>query len=265
MAAFRALFFYVVVGLAAIVVAPLSLLALPLPFGVRYSLTTMWNRFAIFWLAVTCGVRHRVTGMENVPTDGGPMIIFCKHQSAFETILLPPMFPPQVLVFKRELLWIPFFGWGLASMQPIVLDRSARHQALRTLITEGKERLGRGLWITLFPEGTRVAPGLKGRYNAGGALLAAETGVPVLPIAHNAGVFWPRNSFAKNPGTIDIVIGNVIPTAGRDAREILADAENWIESTTNALPGIPQEHGEADDRTLDNRTRPFTKDQSTTS
>jgi 1-acyl-sn-glycerol-3-phosphate acyltransferase len=267
MAAIRALLFYIGAGVAAVLVAPIAILLMVLPMRTRYQFTVLWNRFAISWLAITCGVRHRVTGMEHVPDDGKPLIIFCKHQSAFETIAMPPMFPPQVLVFKRELLWIPFFGWGLATLQPIVLDRSARHHALRTLITQGKERLGRGLWITLFPEGTRVAPGTKGRYNAGGALLAAETGTRVLPIAHNAGVFWPRNSFAKRPGTIDIVIGPVIETAGRAARDILADAESWIEATTNSLPGIPTgaETGDIDERTQDNRTRPFTKDQSTTS
>jgi 1-acyl-sn-glycerol-3-phosphate acyltransferase len=139
------------------------------------------------------------------------------------------------LVFKRELVLIPFFGWGLATLNPIILDRSARHQALRTLIEQGRERLARGLWVTLFPEGTRVAPGIKGRYNVGGAMLAAETGVPVLPIAHNAGVFWPRKTFAKHPGVIELVIGPRIQTAGRDAREIMREAESWIEEQSNRL------------------------------
>jgi 1-acyl-sn-glycerol-3-phosphate acyltransferase len=167
--------------------------------------------------------------------DAQPRIVFCKHQSAWETIAMPTLFPPQVLVFKRELLFIPFFGWGLATLGPIVLDRSTRQQALRTLIEQGKQRLARGLWVTLFPEGTRVAAGAKGRYNAGGAMLAAATGVPVLPIAHNAGVFWPRRSLRKRPGIIDMVIGPEIPTAGRDAREIIRDAETWIETTSQSL------------------------------
>lgn len=258
MAQFRALLFYIGVGVAAIIIAPLTILCLPLPLEKRYPVATTWNRFALRWLELTCGVHYHISGHENVPRDGQPCIIFCKHQSAWETIALPPMFPPQVLVFKRELLWIPFFGWGLASLDPIILDRSARHHALRALMTQGKERLSRGLWITLFPEGTRVAPGMRGRYNAGGAMLAAETGVRVLPIAHNAGLFWPRNSFAKRSGTIEMVIGPVIETSGRDAREIMREAENWIESTTESLLSRGHSHQTEDDETRDDRTRPST-------
>lgn len=231
----RALLYYLGIGLAAIAIAPLALLLWPLPLRLRYRFVTLWNRFALWWLGATCGLTHRVHGWEHVPTDGSPVIIFCKHQSAWETIALPPLFPPQVLVFKRELVLIPFFGWGLATLNPIILDRSARHQALRTLIDQGRERLARGLWVTLFPEGTRVAPGDKGRYNVGGAMLAADTGVPVLPIAHNAGVFWPPRTFAKRPGIIDLVIGPRISTAGRDAREIMREAESWIEEHSNRL------------------------------
>ena len=229
----RALLFYLGIALQALLLGLVAVLIWPLPLRWRYRGVTTWNAFAMWWLEVTCGLGYRVTGQEHVP--GGPAIILCKHQSAWETIALPRLFPPQVLVFKRELLFIPFFGWGLATLDPIVLNRSARHQALRVLLTQGKERLSRGLWVTLFPEGTRVAPGAKGHYNAGGGMLAAETGVPVLPIAHNAGLFWGRNTFAKKPGVIDLVIGPVIATQGKDARQIMSEAETWIETTSQRL------------------------------
>ncbi|MGQ0656957.1 MAG: lysophospholipid acyltransferase family protein [Chromatiales bacterium] len=233
MRSLRALAFYCGLAVNAIWLGALAVIIWPLPFYWRYRVVTQWNAFALWWLRVTCGLKHRVSGREHVPR--GPAIVLCKHQSAWETIALPCLLPPQVLVFKRELLFIPFFGWGLATLAPIVLDRGARHQALRILIAQGRMRLARGLWVTLFPEGTRVAPGTKGRYNAGGGMLAATAGVPVLPIAHNAGVYWPRRSFAKKPGVIDIVIGPAIATAGKDPRQIMAEAEQWIEATSQAL------------------------------
>lgn len=233
MQALRALAFYLGIGINAVWMGILAVLIWPLPFERRYRIITLWNRFALWWLTMTCGVSWRVSGLEHVPS--GPAIVLCKHQSAWETIALPRLLPPLVLVFKRELLFIPFFGWGLATLAPIIVDRSARHHALRRLNTEGRQRLARGLWIALFPEGTRVAPGAKGHYNAGGGMLAAETGVPVLPVAHNAGVYWPRRSFAKRPGVIDLVIGPVIASAGKDPRQIMAEAEAWIEATTQQL------------------------------
>lgn len=233
MSTLRALLFYTGVALNTVVFATLGGLLLPLPFFTRYRVVTCWTDFTLWWLKVTCGLSYRVTGREHIPK--GPAIILCKHQSAWETMSLQQVFPPQVWVFKRELLWVPFFGWGLACLDPIVINRSARQNALRQLVDQGRERLSRGIWITLFPEGTRVRPGAKGRYYAGGGVLAADTGVPVVAVAHNAGLYWPRNSFLKNPGVIDLVIGPAIETRGKSAREIMAAAENWIEATAQGL------------------------------
>jgi 1-acyl-sn-glycerol-3-phosphate acyltransferase len=229
----RAFLFYVGAGAAAALFASLGILLLPAPFVLRYRVVTGWTRFALWWLRLTCGLSHRVSGREHIPE--GPAIILCKHQSAWETMALQLVFPEQVWVFKRELLWVPFFGWGLACLDPIVINRAARHNALRQLIDQGKERLGRGIWITLFPEGTRVAPGRQGRYYAGGGLLAVEARVPVVPVAHNAGLFWPRNGFVKKPGVIDMVIGPVIDTKDKSAREVMQTAETWIEGQARRL------------------------------
>ena len=238
----RAAVFYLGIAIAAAIVSTsLIIVRIFLPLKSRYWLAMRWNRFAIWWLDQTCGLSFRISGLEHLPDGNQAVIVFCKHQSAWETIALPPLLPPLALVFKRELLWIPFFGWGLACLEPIVLDRSARQQALRVLRAQGRDRLARGRWILLFPEGTRVAPGATGRYNSGGAMLAVESGTPVLPVAHNAGVFWTRNSFAKRPGVIDLMIGPLIATTGRSARDVMRDAESWIESTTNSLPGVRPE------------------------
>ena len=132
-------------------------------------------------------------------------------------------------MYKRQLLWLPFFGWGLSRMDPIAIDRSAGRNAIRQIVEQGTERLKRGLWVVIFPEGTRVRPGTKGRYKIGGAVLAAESGYPVVPVAHNAGHFWPKGQFLKRPGTIRMVIGPPIATQGKPAEEILAEAEHFIE------------------------------------
>lgn len=153
------------------------------------------------------------------------------------------LFRPQTWVMKRELLWIPIFGWGLALLEPIAIDRRAGRRAMDQVLAQGADRLARGVWVVVFPEGTRVPPGTRGRYHTGGALLAERTGRPVVPVAHNAGELWPRRSLRKYPGTVRVVIGPPIPSAGRRAADILADVENWIEGTMARIEG-PRAHGE---------------------
>jgi 1-acyl-sn-glycerol-3-phosphate acyltransferase len=165
-------------------------------------------------------------------------VILAKHQSAWETMAFQLIFPPQVHVLKRELLWIPFFGWGLALMSPIAIDRRRGVAALRNIARRGRERLSQGFWVIVFPEGTRVAPGGRRPYQLGGAWLAADSGAPVVPVAHNAGLFWPRNAFLKRPGTITVRIGPAIESAQRDAQTINRLAEQWIEEQQKDLcPG----------------------------
>ena len=152
----------------------------------------------------------------------------CKHQSAWETIALHTIFFPQVAVIKRELLWLPVWGWAASTLKPIAIDRKNQRTALRNLVKQGTERLNEGLWVIIFPEGTRAAPGEKTKFNAGGSLLAQLSKYPVIPVAHNAGEFWPRYGFLKYPGTIKVRIGPAIQSEGRKAHDINAEAEQWI-------------------------------------
>ena len=234
---FRSLLFSAGQLLSTLLFASLGLLLFPFPFEVRYAVISRWAHFNLWWLALTCGLRYRVSGAEHIPPGNG--IIFCKHQSAWETLALQRIFPPQVWVLKRELLRIPFFGWGLALLEPIAIDRGAGRRALRQLLEQGAQRLAAGRWVVIFPEGTRVPPGERRPFQPGGALLAARTGYPVVPVAHNAGEYWPRHSFLKYPGTIEVVIGPPIETRGRTAQEINHDAEAWINAQVERISGRP--------------------------
>lgn len=219
-----------------LVTPPYALLALatfPLPRLARYRVISGWSRLVVRLARALCGIRWRVEGRERLP--GAPAVILAKHQSAWETLAFQEIFPPQVLVLKRELLWIPFFGWGLALMSPIAIDRTRGRAALRDIARRGRERLAQGFWVVIFPEGTRVRVGERREYQQGGAWLAAQCGVPVVPVAHNAGRLWPRNAFLKRPGTVTVRVGPPIPTAGRDAKQISADAEAWIEAEQRTL------------------------------
>ena len=212
---------------------PLGLAALILPYRTRYRIMIQWADLNIWWLGVTCGLRHRVEGLENITERPG--IVLCKHESAWDVLVLPGYFSPQTWVLKRELLWIPFFGWGLATLRPIAINRADGQRALKHVLEQGAKRLAEGLWVVVFPEGALVVPGKRRRYRPGGAALAEATGRTVVPVAHNAGDYWPRGSFLKRPGTIQLVIGEPIETAGRSAAEINVRAAEWIESTVAKL------------------------------
>jgi len=213
--------------------AIVALLTFPLPRLVRYRIISGWSRLVILMARAILGIEWRVEGRENLPPR--PSVILAKHQSAWETMAFQLIFPPQVHVLKRELLWIPFFGWGLALMSPIAIDRSRGVAALRAIARRGRERLTQGFWVVVFPEGTRVAPGASREYHPGGAWLACETGAPVVPVAHNAGLVWPRNAFVKRPGTVTVRIGPPIDPANRDPKTINAIAKSWIEEQQKAL------------------------------
>jgi 1-acyl-sn-glycerol-3-phosphate acyltransferase len=219
-----------------ILTPPYALLALatfPLPRLLRYRIISGWSRLVIGLSRAILDIDWRVEGAENLPSR--PAVILSKHQSAWETMAFQLIFPPQVHVLKRELLWIPFFGWGLALMSPIAIDRARGVAALRSIARRGRERLAQGFWVVVFPEGTRVAPGERRSYQLGGAWLAAESGAPVVPVAHNAGLLWPRNAFVKSPGTVTVRIGPIIEAANRDPKTINALAEKWIEEQQKAL------------------------------
>jgi len=212
---------------------PIALASTLLPYRFRWRVVTQWSRFNLYWLSLTCGVHSEVDGLDNVPAE--PTVILAKHESAWETLAMQRWFAPQVWVLKRELLRIPFFGWGLATMRPIAIDRSAGLSAFEQMLEQGRERLASGCWVVVFPEGTRVPPGERRKFKRGGALLAVHTGRAVIPVAHNAGDCWPRNSFLKYPGTIRVVIGEPIDTAGRTAVEVNRAAEQWIGDTVERI------------------------------
>ena len=199
----------------------------------RYRVTSRWTLLMLFLLRVICGIQYRVLGDEHIPKT--PSIVLSKHQSAWETLAFQKIFPPQVWVLKKELLRIPFFGWGLAMTSPIAIDRSSGKAALEQVVEQGRDRLEQGFWVVIFPEGTRIAPGKKGKYRIGGAWLATHTNVPVVPVAHNAGELWGRNSFIKRPGTITVSIGAPINPTGMEPGDLNAKVEAWIEAETKRI------------------------------
>ena len=218
--------------------ALVALLTFPFnPFS-RYRIISTWTRLVLTASEVICGIRYRVLGADNIPAQA--CVVLSKHQSAWETLAFQVIFPPQVYVIKRELLWIPFFGWGLAMTSPVAIDRKAGARALKQMLAQGKDRLARGFWIIVFPEGTRVAPGVRRTYQAGGAAIAVHAGAPVLPVAHNAGTYWGRHAFRKYPGTITVSIGRPIDSRGRKAAALTREVEDWIESEMQRL-----EHAQA--------------------
>ncbi len=238
----RSLLFNVLMVSTVVIFAVLSLFTLPFSTITRYRFISLWARLQIWFLKVVCSLTYRVEGNENLPS--GPAIILAKHQSVWETLAFQCIFPPQVWVLKRELLLIPFFGWGLAMTQPIAIDRGSGARALEQIVKQGRARLESGRWVVVFPEGTRVGAGQSRRHGIGGAVLAAETGYPVVPVAHNAGSFWPRHGFIKRPGVIRVVIGPVIESRGRSAQQIRDIAEQWMQEVMTDLDQGPG-HGKS--------------------
>lgn len=211
-----------------IIYASLSLFLYPLSFNTRYKFLTSWADLNIWWLKRTCKLDYRVEGLENVPKQAS--IVMSNHQSTWETLALKKFFPPTAWVAKRELLWIPFFGWGLSMTEPIAINRRSGQKAIEQLLSQGQRRLASGRWIIVFPEGTRVAPGKKRRYRLGGALIASRTQAQVVPVAHNAGLFWPRRQFVKYPGTITVCIGPPIDSRGKKPETINTEVKAWIDT-----------------------------------
>ena len=199
-----------------------------LPFNARFAIARTWGRSMLFVGRVLCGLRYVVEGEENIPDT--PTVIMIKHTTVFETYAQLALFPPQTWVVKRELQWIPFFGWGLAAMKPIAIDRGAGMKAVQQVVEQGKERLEEGIWITIFPEGTRVPLGETKRYGVSGALLAREANVPILPVAHNAGDFWPRRGLKKEPGLIRVCIGPPIDPGDSSPKELNLKVQDWVEA-----------------------------------
>src|SRR5579872_3070853 len=230
----RSLIFSIITTVGIILYSFLCLLAYPLPFRYRYALVTGFTGFIIRALKFICHINYHVTGLENIPKDRTGVVL-SKHQSVWETFYLPTIFHHTAIILKRELLWLPFFGWGLATIDPIAINRSKKTNAMEQIIKKGKICLDAGRWILVFPEGTRIPYGKVGHYKAGGARLAVTTGYPVIPVAHNAGRYWSKRGFIKKPGTVQMVIGPLIETKNKTPDEVLAEVKDWIEGTIKKI------------------------------
>ena len=195
----------------------------------RYQILVGWCRFNVWWLGVTCGVHYEIKGLDNIPTDHAA-ILMANHQSTWETLAFATIFPPLTWVLKQELMKVPLFGWGLRLIKPVAIDRAAGRNAVDQVRNQGKERLDEGIWLVIFPEGTRVKPGVKSKYKIGGAVMAVASEYPIVPVAHNAGASWPRHSYIKKPGTITVSIGEPIPTIGKQPEALMQEVETWIET-----------------------------------
>ena len=217
--------------MAILITAPIALivtLTFFLPLRWRFYPVSWWAKIFMGLCHVVLGLRYQVIGRENMPKEAS--VILAKHQSAWETVALQAIFPPQVFVMKKSLLWIPFLGWAFFMLKMITIDRATSKKALLEVVRKGKERLQAGYWVVIFPDGTRISPGEKGTYKAGGAQLAVSSGVKAVPVAHDAGRFWAKNAFVKKPGLITVSIGPAIDTAGKKAHAVNALAEEWIEA-----------------------------------
>ncbi|WP_444676709.1 lysophospholipid acyltransferase family protein [Halomonas sp. E19] len=235
----RSLLFYLGYFFAILVSGVLFLPVAPfLPLASRYRLLNLYNHFITAWFRWTCGVRYRISGRENLPA--GPCVVLANHQCEWETVYLQILKPPVCTVLKQELLRIPVFGWGLRLLHPIALDRSKPARAMRQVLSQGVARLQEGLSVLIFPEGTRVAPGQRRRYNKSGAVIACRAGVPVVPVAHNAGERWPGRHWIKNPGVLHLVVGQPIDTVGRTPEEVLVEVEAWIEARLAEISEVPR-------------------------
>jgi 1-acyl-sn-glycerol-3-phosphate acyltransferase len=220
-----------------IVVTPLYAFAMLLfswlPRVPRYNMAKSWCRVNLWAARWICGIRWRVIGVENIPKT--PHVVMSKHSSTWETLALNLYFPPLAFVAKKELLSIPFFGWGFALASPITIDRKAGKDAMELMAAQGRERFRQGFWIVVYPEGTRIPVGRRVRYKTGGARLAIALPAPILPVAHNAGYLWPKGLFGKRPGTITLSIGPSISTACKDMAELIKEVEDWIEGEVERL------------------------------
>lgn len=232
----RSLIFFLFLILTTLVYGlTLSILGWFMPLSWNQAISNLWACNNLWLLQHICGLRYHIEGVENLPHDAA--IVMSKHQSTWETIALRGLLPKhQAWVLKRELMWVPVFGWAMATVNPIAIDRKAGRKAARQIIEKGTDSLNAGEIVIIFPEGTRTPPGECRKYGIGGGLLAEKSGYQVVPIAHNAGVFWKRRGLKKYPGTIQMIVGTPLDSQGKKASEITREVEDWIETTQLKLP-----------------------------
>jgi len=235
----RSLVFTTYMMASALLFGAVMALGFWLPYHTQFAIARTWARILFWALEHLCGLKYVVEGRERIPA--GNHIVMSNHTSAWETVAQFLIFPPQVWVLKRELLWIPFIGWGLKLLRPIAINRGEGHRAVNQVIDQGKQRLADGLWIIIFPEGTRVLAGEKRKFGVSGALLAIASGKCVVPLAHNAGTFWPRRGFVKKPGTIRVVIGEPIDSLGKEPRQLNEEVRRSIEAGLARIAALSSE------------------------
>ena len=235
MSALRSLLFALYQMILTPIYAILVLLLFWLPPLPRFRFITGWCLLNLVGARLICGIRHRVIGAENIPPRAHPHLVMSKHSSTWETLSLNFLFPPLAFVAKKELLSIPFFGWAFTLASPITIDRQAGHDAMTQLVTQGRERLRQGFWIVVYPEGTRIRAGTRAHYKSGGARLAIALGIPIVPVAHNAGYLWPKGVLGKRAGTVTVSIGPPIRPVGDDMQRLIGEVESWIENEVARL------------------------------
>jgi 1-acyl-sn-glycerol-3-phosphate acyltransferase len=238
MSAVRSILFAVFQFVLTPVYAVLVLLLFWLPPLGRYRFIMGWCALMLLGARWICGIRMRVIGRENIRQT--PQVVMCKHSSTWETLAINFILPPLAFVAKKELLSIPFFGWAFALASPITIDRRAGRDAMQQMVEQGRARFGQGFWIVVYPEGTRIRVGDHAKYKTGGARLASALGVPILPIAHNAGYLWPRGTMGKRSGTVTVSIGPAIDPSSGDVGEVTAAVERWVEAEVARL-GAPSD------------------------
>ena len=232
----RSLLFNTYMILSACVIGAFMSLCFWSPHSFQFAVARNWARCLLWVLARLCGLKFTVEGRERIPE--GAHIVMSNHASAWETIAQFVIFPPHVWVLKRELLWVPFVGWGLKLLRPIAINRGKGHRAVNQVVEQGKERLREGLWIIVFPEGTRVVAGQTKKFGFSGALLATATGKLLVPLSHNAGQFWPRRGMVKKPGTIHVVIGEPISPVGKNPRQLTDEVRRAVDAGLAKIAAI---------------------------
>lgn len=233
---FYSLSFVSTMFLSSVYLSLVATFLLPLSFNIRYRFINFYSVLNLWVLKNLCQIDYRVEGKENIPDE--TCIIFSKHQSALETMMVQRVFPPLTFVVKKELLWLPFFGWGLRALDPIAIDRKAGRRAIVEIVKQGIDRLTKGIWIVIYPEGTRSKPGTKLPYKKGGAILATKSEHKVIPVAHTAGEYWPKGFFSRQTGTMVFSIGPAIETKGKTPDEVMREAECWIETKMKEISTI---------------------------
>ena len=233
---FYSLSFVSAMFFSSVYLSVIGTLLFPFSFNVRYRFINFYSVLNLWVLKNLCQIDYRVEGKENIPDE--TCIIFSKHQSALETMMVQRVFPPLTFVVKKELLWLPFFGWGLRAIDPIAIDRKAGRRAIAEIVKQGIDRLTNGIWIVIYPEGTRSQPGTKLPYKKGGAILATKSEHKVIPVAHTAGEYWPKGFFSRQTGTMVFSIGPAIETKDKTPNEVMQEAECWIETKMKEISTI---------------------------